>query len=110
MLAVNISAEVVNSTAILVQWDILRPCNPVSDQMVTFRVQYTAVASGVVQSVDHNGEWNEAKHETTLTGLTPYTNYSIEIAAVDREGDVGPFSVPFEIMTPEYGNYNFVCS
>ena len=95
---------IITPTTISVQWDILRACNPVSDQMVTFRVQYTAVASGVVQSVDHNGEWNAAEHETTLTGMTPYTNYSIEIAAVDEERDVGPFSVPLEIMTLEDGS------
>ena len=96
-------AEVVTPTIISVQWDILSACNPVSDQMIIFRVQYTAVASGVVQSVDHNGEWNQTTPEDTLVGLTPHTNYSIEIAAVNEEGDVGPFSVPLQILTPEDG-------
>ena len=37
--------------------------------------------------------------EITLTGLTPFTNYSIEVAAVNEEGDVGVYSMPQYIMT-----------
>ncbi len=28
----------------------------------------------------------------TITGLTPYTNYYIEVAAVNSDGDTGPFA------------------
>ena len=30
----------------------------------------------------------------TLTGLIPFINYSIEVAAVNTNGDTGPFSLP----------------
>ena len=38
--------------------------------------------------------------EITLTGLTPFTEYSIEVAAVNENGDVGVFSEPEVVMTP----------
>ena len=31
----------------------------------------------------------------TLTGLIPFTNYSIEVAAVNNNGDTGPFTHPY---------------
>ena len=35
----------------------------------------------------------------TLVGLTPSTNYSIEVAAVNSDGGVGPFSPPIFVTT-----------
>ena len=35
----------------------------------------------------------------TLVGLTPFTNYSIEVAAVNSDGGVGPFSPPIFVTT-----------
>ena len=35
----------------------------------------------------------------TAVGLTPSTNYSIEVAAVNSNGGVGPFSPPIFVMT-----------
>ena len=32
-------------------------------------------------------------------GLTPSTNYSIEVAAVNSDGGVGPFSPPIFVRT-----------
>ena len=84
------TAKVVNSTVISVRWDGLIPCSQVNGLIVEYRVQYTAESSGVVQSIDVAGEW---RAQTSLTGLTPYTTYSIEVAAVNEQTDVGIYSL-----------------
>ena len=83
---------VVSSTIISVRWDGLDPCRHVNGHIVLYRVRYTEVDSGVVQSIDEAGEWDIMDAETSLTGLTPFTSYSIQIAAVNEEGDVGLYS------------------
>ena len=88
-----------NSTAISVQWDGLTPCKHVNGRIKWYRVQYTSESSGVVQSKDEDGEWNVTGAETSLTGLTPYTNYTIKVAAVNKKRHVGLYSSP---ITAEY--------
>ena len=91
-----------NSTVIAVQWDGLDPCRHVNGLIVLYRVQYTEVASGVVQSKNDAGEWNVMNAETSLTGLTPSTSYSIKVAAVNKEGDVGLYSHPLTRQTSKF--------
>ena len=81
-----------SSTAITVQWDGLDPCRHANGLIVFYRVQYTEVDSGVVKSNNVDGEWNVRNAETSLTELIPFTSYSIQIAAVNIEGDLGLFS------------------
>ena len=97
----NVTATVVSSTVISVQWDGLLPCRHVNGLIVMYRVQYTVVASGVIRSKNVAGEWNVMRAETSLTGLTPSTNYSIQVAAVNEKGDVGLYSNPLERQTSE---------
>ena len=66
-----------------------------------YRVQYTEVDGGVTLSEDVTGVWNVMHAETSLTGLTPFTNYSIQVAAVNVEGDVGLYSDPDTEQTLE---------
>ena len=95
----NVTAEVVNSTSISVQWEYLRVCSHVNDLPVTFRVQYTA---GIVHhNMDKDREMMATKTKALLTGLMPYTNYTIKVIAVNDMGDVGPHSYPVTIQTPE---------
>ena len=98
----SVTATVVSSTVISVQWDGLDPCRHVNGRIVLYRVQYTEVASGVVQSKDVTGEWNVMNAETSLTGLTPFTSYSIQVAAVNGEGDVGLYSPPLIRQTSKF--------
>ena len=99
-----------SSTVISVQWDGLDPCRHVNGLIVLYRVQYTEVASGVVQSKDVAGEWNVMDAETSLTGLTPSTSYSIQVAAVNEEGDVGLHSHPITRQTSKFSTaiYRFL--
>ena len=96
----NVRTTAVSSTEISVQWDGLTPCRHVNGRIDRYRVRYT-VGSGVVQSKDEAGEWDVVDAETSLTGLTPFTNYSIQVAAVNEEGDVGLYSDPLTRQTQE---------
>ena len=98
----SVTVTVVSSTVIYVQWDGLDPCRHVNGLIVLYRVQYTEVASGVVQSKDEAGEWNVMNAETSLTGLAPSTSYSIQVAAVNGEDDVGFYSEPLTRQTSIY--------
>ena len=99
----NVRATVVSSTVISLQWDGLSPCTQVNGLIVEYRVQYTAESSGVVQSIDQTGEWNVTGAEASLTGPTPYTNYSIQVAAVSEDRDVGRYTVLTTVQTAEDG-------
>ena len=90
----------VSSTEISVQWDGLDPCRHVNGRINMYRVQYKEVDSDVVQNRNVAGVWN-MNAETSLTGLTPFTNYSIQVAAVNEEGDVGLYSDPRTTQTLE---------
>ena len=100
----NVRATVVSSTVISVQWDGLSPCSQVNGLIVEYRVQYTAESSGMVQSIDQTGEWNVTGAEASLTGLTPSTNYFIQVAAVNEQGDVGLYSESIRIQTAMDGD------
>ena len=93
-------ATFVSSTRINVQWDGLDPCRHVNGLIVLYRVQYTDTR-GVVQSKDVPGDWDVDNAVTSLTGLTPFTVYSIEVAAVNMEGEVGVYSDPLVRQTDE---------
>ena len=93
-------ATVQSSTSILVQWDGLSPCTEVNGEIVQYTVRYQPLPSGAVESVQVPGVWNVGG-EVTLSGLTPFTEYSIEVAAVNSQGDVGVFSEPVTEETVE---------
>ena len=95
-----------NSTVISVQWDGIKYCRDVNGRIKWYRVQYTSGSSGVVQSKDVLGSWNDKGLETLLTGLTPNTTYTIRVAAVEAvEGYVGLYSSPINISTTELGMF-----
>ena len=99
-IATMVKGEVVSPTALLVKWSIVRACSEGDGIVVKYRVQYTTESSGDVQSI---GELSITKLEASLTGLTPYTNYSIQIATMNEHGVVGLYSYPIRIQTPEDG-------
>ena len=103
----SVIATVVSSTVISVQWDGLNPCRHVNGLIVLYRVQYIET-SGVIQSADEAGVWNITNAEISLTGLTPFTSYSIQVAALNEEGDVGVYSDPLTLQTNEDCEYSIV--
>ena len=98
----NVRAAAESSTVISVQWDGLTPCRLVNGLIVNYRVQYTPQSDGMTQSIDQTaaGDYKTGA-ETSLTRLTPFTDYSNSVAAVNEEGDVGIYSDPITEQTLE---------
>ena len=90
-------------SSISVQWDKLTPCRDVNGLIVEFRVQYRALPSGPVQTLSHSVPdiWNMPV-EVSLTGLTPFTNYSIQAAPVNNQSQVGSYSDSVVTQTEEH--------
>ena len=105
-LAVNVTAEAVSSTVISVKWDYLRACSQVTDLSVNFAVQYIEKSTVNSEVVKKTRQLNAALTKAQLTGLMPYTNYSIKVAVVNEMGVVGPYSYPVTIQMPEDGKHN----
>ena len=100
-LPLNFSVERVGPRVISLEWDILKSCSSITNGniVVRFRVQYTSDSE--LESIDQNEQLNVTKVKVSLTGLNPYTNYSIQIAVVDEV--VGPFTDPIAVVTLEDG-------
>ena len=96
------AAEAVSSSEISVQWSGLSNCRLVNGRIVSYRVQFTA--NGTTESRDwelgDGGDWRNGG-EISLTGLNPLTNYSIAVAAVNENGDIGIYSDPVMQQTLE---------
>ena len=100
----NFTATAQSSSSISVQWDRLTPCKDVNGLIVEFRVQYRALPSGPVQTLSHSVRsemWNMPV-EVSLTGLTPFTNYSIQAAPVNILNQVGSYSDIVVTQTEEH--------
>ena len=102
---VNFRVTAQSSSSISVQWDRLTPCRDVNGLIVEFRVQCRALPSGPVQTLPHYVQsemWNMPM-EVSLTGLTPFTNYSnsIQVAPVNIFSQVGSYSGRVVTQTEE---------
>ena len=100
---VNFRATAQSSSSISVQWNGLTPCKYVNGLIVEFRVQYRALPSGPVLTLSHSVQpemWNMPV-EVSLTGLTPFTNYSIQAVPVNIKSQVGSYSGPVVTQTQE---------
>ena len=90
----NVIVSVINPTSIFVQWDIINPCSAMNGLITSYSIRYTIQPNGIPQTpLQRDGL------EITLT-VTPFTEYSIEVAAVNENGDVGVYSVAEVVMTP----------
>ena len=66
-------------------------------------MQYRALPSGPVLTLSHSVQpemWNMPA-EVSLTGLTPFTDYSIQAAPVNNQSQVGSYSGPVVTQTQE---------
>jgi len=60
--------------------------------MTGYVIRYTRVGSGVSQNITVDGEGGGLR-TSVISGVMAYTNYSVEVAAVNVNG-TGPFSDP----------------
>ena len=91
----NVTANVLNSTSILVSWGQV----PLLDQngvILSYTVTYTSSRSGSAKTKIVTAPANQ----TTLTGLNEHTEYSITVFASTSKGG-GTKSAPIVIITDE---------
>ena len=80
-------------TTITVQWGMV-PCIHRNGEITDYSVRYGGGGSTVTRPVS-GGDTRQA----TISGLTPSTDYTIEVAAVNNEG-TGPYSTGIVERTP----------
>ena len=78
------------STSITIQWDQV-PCIEQNSEITGYIVRYS---TGETQMA--------AVQMFNASGLTPNTTYSFQVAAINSDGEVGPYSSPLEIVTSKY--------
>ena len=90
------TASVTGPTIVFVSWERV-DCIDRNSEISRYTVRYGPVGGTAV-----NASVSGTNHLAyTAVGLTPSTNYSIEVAAVNSDGGVGPFSSPIFVRTPD---------
>ena len=92
----DVAVSVKSSTSITVQWGSV-PCVHQNGQIAGYSVQYVAVGSSETGSVVLLGDSNGGT--TTISGLTRWTMYTVQVAAVNSAG-TGVYSTPLPFETP----------
>ena len=82
-----------NSATILVQWDEV-PCLDQNGDITSYTVRYEFGDQSSNVSVPVTDRM------ASLTSLQPFTDYSIQVAAVNSNNDLGPLSTPITEHTP----------
>eukprot|EP00731_Ephydatia_muelleri_P019083 Em0011g1123a len=88
----NLTEATKTSYSMTISWGEV-PCQDQNSVIVGYRVLYGVVTSGVGGTVATPGR------TLTVNGLSPYTNYSIEVSAVNSDGAMGPYSSPLFVVT-----------
>ena len=89
----GVRAEAESSTEISVQWSGLSTCRLVNGNIIKYRVRFRVSGGNETGEMETEGDWKEGGR-VVLTGLTLLSNYSISVAALNQNGDVGPYSDP----------------
>ena len=86
----NFSVDVINSTEIQVSWQ--QPPPPINGMIINY-VLFVNSSGGLMTL-------NSTNSPLLITGLTPFTEYYISVAA-ETNGGRGPFTTPFPVTTNE---------
>ena len=90
----SVTTSTPSSSTISVQWGSV-PCIHQNGDITGYSVQYEVMGSGNTQTMPVSGAGTT---QTTISGLTPSTTYSIEVAAVNSAG-TGVYSDPTNQLT-----------
>ena len=85
----TVTASITGPTIVFVTWKHVN-CIDSNSDISRYTVRYGPVG-GTAVNASVSGT-NQLAY--TAVGLTPSTNYSFEVAAVNSDGGVGPFSFP----------------
>ena len=90
------TASVTGPTIVFVSWERV-DCIDRNSEISGYTVLYGPVGGTAV-----NDSVSGTNHQTyTAVRLSPSKTYSIEVAAVNSDGGVGPFSSPIFVRTPD---------
>ena len=81
----GLTSTSVQSRSLSIEWEAV-PCSHQGGPITGYRLRY----SNSTSIVNIAGKGNR---QHVLTGLNPFTNYSVQVAAVNDEG-TGPYSDP----------------
>ena len=87
----------ISSTNIIVAWDAVN-CTERNSNITGYVVRYTPPSTSGNGSVMVAGR-GDAGGMVTIDGLTPSTQYSIQVAAVNSNGSVGVPTAPLSMNT-----------
>ena len=96
----DVEVTVQSSKSILVQWGPIENCRDRNGNIVGYHIRYQA-SGGSVETEVVSGV-GSAGGQVLLEGLTPFTDYSIQVAAVNNQSDVGVFSAVIPAQTCEF--------
>ena len=88
----NVREVEVTSTSITIQWDQV-PCIEQNSEITGYIVRYSNSTGETQMAAVQNSQM------FTASGLTPNTAYSFQVAAVNSDDEVGPYSSILEINT-----------
>eukprot|EP00731_Ephydatia_muelleri_P018888 Em0011g928a len=91
----NLTQVTKTSSTVTISWGEV-PCQDQNSVIVEYRVLYGAVTSGVGGTVA-----NTSGRTLTVNGLSPYTNYSIEVSAVNSDRAMGPYCSLLFVVTDQ---------
>ena len=92
----------------------MEQCRDANGLITMYKIQFQGQPSGTLcRNIDANvnievpGQY-DMSGQTTVT-VTPFTDYSIQVAAVNEEGDVGMYSEPPVTRTTPEGSESAAC-
>ena len=91
---VGLTSTSVERRSLSVVWGIV-PCLHQRGPIIGYRLRY----SNGTSIVNTTGK---GSRQHVLIGLTPFTNYSVQVAAVN-DGGTGPYSTPLTVETLQDG-------
>ena len=103
-----LNATDITSTTITIQWGAV-PCMDQNSEITGYKVRYGPVGSSQ-RATDAVSGSASTGGTYTPTGLIPFTNYSIEVAAVNSNGDIGPYTLPGVHSTVHIQSCKLNCS
>ena len=93
----DVEVKVQSSKSILVQWGPIEDCGDRNGNIVGYNVRYQSSGSSLETEVVSGV--GSAGGQVLLEGFTPFTDYSIQVATVNNQSDVGVFSAVISSKT-----------
>ena len=90
----NFTNTTTGSRSITVEWSSV-PCIDRNSEITGYALRYGEVSDTEREQISIDGELETY----TITGLVPYTNYTVKVTAVNSDGQIGPFAVITSVET-----------